>query len=110
MGHAFRSPSHILVASVTVAAMVCLGGCGRKGPLELPAASPPSQAEASAAAARQARVLQNGDTPGLIQSPNQFVEETAAAKQQVFVAGPAPRAINAPPETRPSRFILDPLL
>ena len=84
--------------------------CGRRGPLELPAGAPPTQALAAADQTKQTIALQNQDTPGLLQSPNQFYDQPAAVKQQVFVAGPAPRAINAPPVAKPSKFLLDPLL
>ncbi len=93
-----------------LAAALTLAGCGRRGPLELPASAPPTQAQAATDQAKQTVALQNQDTPGLLQSPNQYYEQSAAAKQQVFVAGPAPRAINAPPVARPTKFPLDPLL
>ncbi len=99
-----------MLAVAVLATTLALAGCGRRGPLELPAGAPPTQAQAAADQTKQTIALQNQDTPGLLQSPNQFYDQPAAVKQQVFVAGPAPRAINAPPVAKPSKFLLDPLL
>ena len=104
-----RALARTLAIGASVAALA-LAGCGRRGPLELPASAPPTQAQAAADQTNQTIALQNKDTPGLLQSPNQVYEQSAAAKQQVFVAGPAPRAINAPPVDKPTKFLLDPLL
>ena len=90
-----------------------LGGCGRRGPLELPAGAPSGQTPA-AAEAQQDRVLNDGDLPGLIQSPNQVIETTPAADAQRLSAKAstpvAPRPINAPPVEKRGTFFLDPLL
>ncbi len=111
MRHASHPLSRTLARAVAFGALaLTLAGCGRRGPLELPASAPPTQAQAAADQTAQTVALQNKDTPGVLQSPNQYYEQSAAAKQQVFVAGPAPRAINAAPVTRPTKFPLDPLL
>ena len=95
---------------VALVAALALAGCGRRGPLELPPGAP-TQAQASPSSqAAQDRVLNNDDQPGLIQSPNQVIERSATAKQQVFEEGPAPRPINAPPVKPSNGFFLDPLL
>ena len=85
-----------------------LAGCGRKGALEPPPGAPQTQAPAASQAA-QTRVLQDMDTPGLIQSPNQVYEESAIAKLNSSVKNPA-RPINAPPEPARGGFSLDPLV
>ncbi len=85
-----------------------LGGCGRRGPLELPPGSPAAARDQTTG--QQTRLLNDRDQPGLIQSPNQIYEPSAAAKQQVLSEKPAPPPINRAPEPRKSTFILDPLL
>ena len=96
---------------IVVLAALALAGCGRRGPLELPAGAP-TQAKASPSSLNaQDRVLNNQDTPGLIQSPNKLIERTAAQKQQdVFSEGQVPHPINAPPVKPANGFFLDPLL
>ena len=68
----------------------------------------------AAAEARQARVLTDGDIPGLVQSPNQVLENTQSAQAQQLAARAsspvAPRPINAPPPPTRGTFFLDPLL
>ena len=100
-----------LAAALACAAM--LAGCGRKGALEPPPGLPQTQTPATSQAASQAaqtRVLQDMDTPGLIQSPNQVYEESAIAKLNSAVKNPA-RPINAPPpEPAHGGFVLDPLV
>ena len=90
-----------------------LGGCGRRGPLELPAGAPSGQTPA-AAEAQQDRVLNDGDTPGLIQSPNQVLDTTPEAQTRQLAAKASspvnPRPINAPPVEKRGTFFLDPLL
>ena len=111
MGHAHRSRLAILTLGLLA---LPLGGGGRRGPLQSPAAPPPTAQAAAAAEVRQDRTLNDDDTPGLIQSPNQVIEDTQAAKAQqlaVRAASPvAPRAINAPPAPAHGTFFLDPLL
>ncbi len=99
------------LAALRLAAALCLvapalAGCGRKGALEPPSGLPQTQATSQAA---QTRVLQDMDTPGLIQSPNQVYEESAIAKLNSAVKNPA-RPINAPPAATPGSFLLDPLV
>ncbi len=99
-----------LTSSLAVAlfAALALAGCGRRGPLELPPGAPPQPAAQSAAA--ENRVLGNQDYPGLIQSPNNKVAQSAAQKQtDIFSEGQVPRPINAPPQPK-TGFFLDPLL
>lgn len=86
-----------------------LGSCGRRGPPELP---PGASATAlrDQTAGQQTRILENRDQPGLIQSPDQYSEKSAAAKQEVLKQLPAPPPINRSPEARKSTFVLDPLL
>ena len=106
----WRPPSRLGVALI---AALALAACGRRGPLELPPGAPPqavSSATSPSGTAAQDRVLNNQDTPGLIQSPNRVIERSADAKQQVFQEAPAPPPINASPPTKPTGFILDPLL
>lgn len=91
-------------------AALALAGCGRRGPLELPPGAPTQAATSPSGTAAQDRVLNNEDTPGLIQSPDRVIERSAAEKQQVFQEAPAPRPINAPPAAKPTGFFLDPLL
>ena len=90
-----------------------LGGCGRRGPLELPAGVPSGQTPA-AAEAQQDRVLNDGDLSGLIQSPNQVLDTTPGAQAQQLAAKAsspvAPRPINAPPVDKRGAFLLDPLM
>ena len=94
--------------AVCLALLVATGlsGCGRRGPLELPAASP----AATQTTGQQTRLLNDSDQPGLIQSPNQVVEQTAAAKQQALATKPPAPPINRSPEPRKNTFVLDPLL
>lgn len=97
-------------AILALVATLALAGCGRRGPLELPPGAPGAPANA-ATAEQQTRVLNDQDTPGLIQDPNTVYEQSAAAKQQIFKEQPAPRPINAPPAAKTgSGFVLDPLL
>ena len=112
MGHAFSI--RLLVRPVLiVAALLAITGCGRRGPLELPAGAPNTQAPA-VAEAQQARVLNNEDQPGLLQSPNQVIDTSPEAKQQQLTqrstSPVVPRPINAPPVEKRSTFFLDPLL
>ncbi len=119
MGHAFplrdivRPFVRPVVIPLALLALLANGGCGRRGPLELPPGAPNTQSPA-AAEAQQARVLNDEDNPGLIQSPNQVIEATPEAKQQQLTqrsASPvAPHPINAPPVEKRSTFFLDPLL
>ena len=105
MHRALRLPSGpALAAALACAAM--LAGCGRRGALEPPPGLPQTQATSPAA---QTRVLQDMDTPGLIQSPNQVYEESAIAKLNSAVKNPA-RPINAPAEPTRGGFFLDPLV
>ncbi len=110
MGHAHRFRLAILAMGLLA---VPLGGCGRRGPLELPAAAPSGQTPA-AAELQQDRVLNDGDTPGLVQSRDQVLENTQAAQAQQLAARAsspvAPRPINAPPVAKRGTFFLDPLL
>ena len=110
MGHAYRFRLAILAMGLLA---LPLGGCGRRGPLELPAGAPSGQTPA-AAESQQDRVLNDGAAPGLIQSPNQVLETTAPAQAQQLSAKAsspvAPRAINAAPVTKRGTFFLDPLL
>ncbi len=92
-----------LLASAT------LGGCGRRGPLELPPGAPtPVVQNTDVLADRQAAALNENAPPGILQSPDQVVQinrssaELAAAKPE--------RAINAPQVTKTGSFLLDPLL
>ena len=98
---------------IVLAAVLAVGGCGRRGPLELPPGAPNTQSPA-AAEAQQARVLNDEDNPGLIQSPNQVIEASPEAKQQQLTqrstSPVVPRPINAPPVAKRSTFFLDPLL
>ena len=87
-----------------------VAGCGRKGPLEPPPGVPVVNVPPAALEAQQQRVLQETDTPGLIQSPNQVYERSAIAKLNAATAAPPPRPINAPPVAQPSTFLLDPLV
>lgn len=87
-----------------------LAGCGRKGPLEPPPGGPLANVPPAALEAQQQRVLQDTDTPGLMQSPNQVYERSAIAKLNAATAAAPPRPINAPPVAQPSTFLLDPLV
>ena len=89
---------------------LCLAGCGRKGPLEPPPAVPQARVQPGILAAQQQRALQDTDTPGLIQSPDQVYERSAVAKLNSATSAPPPRPINAPPVLQPSTFLLDPLV
>ena len=110
MGHLLRLRPAILAAGLLARP---LGGCGRRGPLELPAGAPSSQTPA-AAEAQQDRVLNDGAIPGLVQSPNQVFDTTQAAEAQQLstrTSRPvAPRPINGPPVDKRGTFFLDPLL
>ncbi len=115
MGHLHRFASATPPAILAVGLLaLSLGGCGRRGPLELPAASAPTSQASAATEARQDRILNDGDTPGLIQSPNQFIENTPITDAQRLAARAsspvAPRPINAPPVPPRGTFFLDPLL
>ncbi len=103
MGPSFR-------LGLALVAVLAVAGCGRRGPLELPPGAPPQTKASPSGGAAQDRVLNDDDTPGLIQSPNRVIERSAAAKQQVFQEEPAPRPINAPPVRSTNGFFLDPLL
>ena len=83
-----------------------LAGCGRKGALE----APPGTPQTNLSAVQQERVLQDTDTPGLLQSPNQVYERSAVAKLNSASSTPPPRPINAPAAAQPSTFFLDPLV
>ena len=111
MGHAHRSRLAILAFGLLA---LPLGGCGRRGPLESPAAPPPTAQAAAAAEVRQDTTLNDGDTPGLVQSRDQVLGDTQSAKAQQLAtraASPvAPRPINAPPGDKRGTFFLDPLL
>ena len=110
MGQVHRSRLAILAVGLLV---LPLGGCGRRGPLELPAGAPSGQTPA-AAEAQQDRVLNDGDAPGLVQSRDQVIESTQATQAQQLAtraSGPvAPRPINGPPGEKRGTFFLDPLL
>lgn len=110
MGHAFP----LRPAIVALVAGVTLAGCGRRGPLELPPGAPATTQSQAATEAQQTRVLDDQDTPGLIQNPNQGYEESPArntARLDKRAASPvAPQPINGPPSNRQSTFFLDPLL
>ncbi len=110
MGHVTRFRLAFLALGLLA---LPLGGCGRRGPLELPAGAPSGQTPA-AAEAQQDRVLNDGAAPGLIQSRDQVLEPTPAAQAQQLAARAsspvAPRAINAPPGEKRGTFFLDPLL
>lgn len=103
------------------ALVLCLAGCGRKGPLEPPPTAPVTRAPSELGAGGRSLVgnAQNlseggfedvGGDPGLLQSPNTVYERSAIAKLNAATAAPAPRPINAPPLAQPSTFILDPLV
>lgn len=108
MGHA--SLSRLLGI---VLAGLALAGCGRRGPLELPPGAPQAQSPA-AAEAQQSRVLNDQDTPGLIQNPDRAYDTAPEEKQRQLAqhaASPVvPRPINAPPAPKRNTFLLDPLL
>jgi predicted small lipoprotein YifL len=111
LGYVFRFRPIALAALIVPLA---LAGCGRRGPLELPNGAPKTQTPA-AEEARQTRILNDQGAPGLIQSPNQYVETTPPEPTQPNVMStastpPPPRPINGPPSDRPRTFILDPLL
>ena len=103
-------PSMSRGAACIFALAFCLAGCGRKGPLEPPLAVPQARVSPAVLQAQQQRALQDTDTPGLIQSPDQVYERSAVAKLNSATSAPAPRPINAPPVAQPSTFLLDPLV
>ena len=107
LGHLPPMGRHALIAG---ALALLLAGCGRKGPLEPPPGVPQANVSPAALQAQQNRVLQDTDTPGLIQPPNYVYERSAIAKLNSATAAPPPRPINAPPAAQPSTFILDPLV
>jgi predicted small lipoprotein YifL len=89
---------------------VALGGCGRRGPLELPPGTPnqPVVENTTTLADKQAAAFGESAPPGTIQSPNQVVQVDKTSAQ--LAAQPPQRAINAPPSAKPRTFLLDPLL
>jgi predicted small lipoprotein YifL len=89
---------------------VALGGCGRRGPLELPPGAPsqPVAENTTALADKQAAAFGDSAPSGVIQSPNQVVQVDKTSAQ--LAAQPPERAINAPRSSKPSTFLLDPLL
>ena len=99
-----------LGAVCACALALLLAGCGRKGPLEAPPGIPQANVPPAVLQAQQNRVLQDTDTPGLIQSPNQVYERSATAKLNSATAMPPARPINASPVPQPSTFFLDPLV
>ncbi len=97
-------------AAGACALALLLAGCGRKGPLEPPPGVPQANVPPAVLQAQQQRVLQDTDSPGLIQSPNYVYERSAVAKLNSATSVPPPRPINAPPVREPSTFFLDPLV
>lgn len=98
-----RARFRLGVLALIVAA--ALGGCGRKGPLELPPTVPETQTP-GAAAAQTNRVSPIVDDPGLMQPPGTYYKQERSAATQNL-----PGPINAPAPPKPGRpFILDPLL
>jgi predicted small lipoprotein YifL len=91
-------------------ASTALGGCGRRGPLELPPGAPsqPAAENTTTLADKQAAAFNESAPPGVLQSPNQVVQVDKTSAQ--LAAQPPARAINAPPVSKPSTFLLDPLL
>ncbi len=101
------SPGRALVAILLAA--LALGGCGRRGPLELPPGAPTSAAENTTALAdKQAAAFNDSAPPGVIQSPDQVVQVNRTSAE--LAARPPERAINAPQTTHTGSFLLDPLL
>ncbi len=86
-----------------------LGGCGRRGPLELPPGAPTSTVENTTALAdKQATVFNETAPPGVLQSPDQVV--TVNRTSADLAAQNPERAINAPQRPKTGSFLLDPLL
>jgi predicted small lipoprotein YifL len=98
---------HKISLRLAIAALVALSlaGCGRKGPLELPASNAPTPP----LDALENRILPQQDSPGLIQPPNRYAEQPVGTKLDQ-AAQKSAHPINAPaaPATKP--FFLDPLL
>lgn len=93
----------VLLASAT------LGGCGRRGPLELPPGAPTPVAENTTALAdKQATAFNDSAPPGVLQSPDQVVQVNRTSAD--LAAGKPERAINAPQPRKTGGFLLDPLL
>ncbi len=118
-----------LFVVLALASCAILGGCGRKGPLELPPGTPQAgqnqpktqtgaaqpttdQATTSpaiAAAADAQAVILNQDAPsGVIQSPNQVIKSDKSAA--AVAAAPPKPPINGAPTNKPKTFLLDPVL
>ena len=90
-------------------ASAALGGCGRRGPLELPPGAPVPVAENTTALAdKQAAAFNDSGPPGVIQSPNQVVQIDRSSAD--LAARKPERAINAPQTAKTGSFLLDPLL
>lgn len=89
---------------------VALGGCGRRGPLELPPGAPsqPAAENTTVLADKQAAAFNETAPPGVLQSPNQVVQVDKTSAQ--VAAQPPERAINEPRPAKPHTFLLDPLL
>ena len=100
--HSHFRPSPKLVAIALLAAACVLGGCGRKGPLELPpnAAAQPGLLDAEGEVPANQRGYGPGDAAG-----------AATAQGNVFGSSTGRRGttITAPPGQK-KRIILDPIL
>ena len=108
MGQASLSRTYFAAVGI-VLLVLALGGCGRRGPLELPPGSPPQAGQATSTLAdNQAAAFNEGTPPGVVQPTTQVVQTTTTSAQ--LAAQPPARPINAPPAPRTGRFILDPLL